>query len=90
MTARHEVKDRTEIQIHNVLLSKFGESVPSVLMSSAHVTSNIMPQTNFDSFISHTIKGFYDVGPFYPKIRGVKVLSPTVNHPVPRIVDSCT
>ena len=66
MTSGQEGIVITKIKIYTVNLQKLSEletmfcPFSSVLQSSGHETSLIIPQKNSDSFIFHILKGFHD------------------------------
>ena len=66
MTSGQEGIFITKIKIYTVNLQKLSEletmfcPFSSVLQSSGHETSLIIPQKNSDSFIFHILKGFHD------------------------------
>ena len=87
MTSGQEGIVITKIKIYTVNLQKLSEletmfcPFSSVLQSSGHETSLIIPQKNSDSFIFHILKGFHDRS-ILAKDKGVSKVTLAVNNPV--------
>ena len=89
MTSGQEGIVITKIKIYTVNLQKLSEletmfcPFSSVLQSSGHETSLIIPQKNSDSFIFHILKGFHDQS-ILAKDKGGKTIITNCDSPCRR------